>query len=460
MAVKEQKIIIDYNIPAFDYLDYLMEAVEENKPFKYQEVNQITSRYAGKTVAGTIALIKTIITAWRVKKSIVIYVLRMRYKDFGKAWKEILNWLNKFQIPYYTKKGDGEISVLGSKIYVKGCYTTNSNQIAFIGETGLTMFSHGIIVFEEAFEFDEKTESAILEAIRGLKFRTIIYRTNPWFSNNWYIKRCFTSVSLNEEYLLNDENDGNIFQEKEDKVYHYARWTINPNLEASELRYLEDIKKNNPQRAKTVYYGLPGAYEGMVFADIMHKVNSNFVMKKWTSFTAGIDVGHVSSAMTAGLWAMEPFALYKIGEYYHSNKTSRYKESVELAQDILTFYSEQKEIFKFQNLNCFVDSADRGFISLLNTEARKLGKTWFLARACSKIDISHRISFCIYAINKEIINIHSSCKNTWTEWKMLAYDEKAEDDKVKLVKQNDHTFDSDMYALTPFMKKYISFSSL
>lgn len=43
---------------------------------------------------------------------------------------------------------------------------------------------------------------------------------------------------------------------------------------------------------------------------------------------------------------------------------------------------------------------------------------------------------------------------------MLAYDEKAEDGKIKLVKQNDHTWDSDMYALTPFMKRYTTYDIL
>jgi len=43
---------------------------------------------------------------------------------------------------------------------------------------------------------------------------------------------------------------------------------------------------------------------------------------------------------------------------------------------------------------------------------------------------------------------------------MLAYDEKAEDDKVKLVKQNGHTWDADMYALTPYMRRYNNYDLL
>jgi len=53
--------------------------------------------------------------------------------------------------------------------------------------------------------------------------------------------------------------DGNQFEEVGNKVYHYARWDINPNVGASEREYLEFIKENNPIRARTVYYGLPGS---------------------------------------------------------------------------------------------------------------------------------------------------------------------------------------------------------
>ncbi len=58
------------------------------------------------------------------------------------------------------------------------------------------------------------------------------------------------------------------------------------------------MRVNNPLRARTVYYGLPGAYEEWFFAETVHKIK--------TEFTVGVDVGHVSSAMTAGLWALEP----------------------------------------------------------------------------------------------------------------------------------------------------------
>ena len=137
MEQKEEKcpmIEVSYNISAFDYLDYLHKAVTNNLDFKYREVNQVTARFAGKTVAGTIAIIKALIAAKRSGRCIIIYVLRMRHKDVTKAWGEVLSWLDFYKVPYYCKKGEGEIFVLGSKIKLAGCYVTNSTQISFIGE--------------------------------------------------------------------------------------------------------------------------------------------------------------------------------------------------------------------------------------------------------------------------------------------------------------------------------------
>jgi hypothetical protein len=238
---------------------------------------------------------------------------------------------------------------------------------------------------------------------------------------------------------------GNQLEEKDNVLYHYMNLAINLEfLEEPYKRYFQRILKDNPNLARTEYYGLPGSRSGMVFAPLMHKIKTEFEMKRWEEFTAGVDVGHVSSATAAGLWALEARHLWKVGEYYHSNKEERFLEAVELAQEVLAFFAQQKDKFKFKELDCFVDNADPGFISLLNTEARKQGKVWFLARPCEKIPIENRVSCYNYCINKEMVGIHKTCKKTLQELSMLAYDEKAEDDKVKLIKQNDLTWDADM----------------
>jgi hypothetical protein len=78
-------IEVSYKIKALDYLDYLHKAVATNQDFKYREINQVTARFAGKTVAGTIAIVKALISAKRTGRSIIVYILRMRHKDVSKA---------------------------------------------------------------------------------------------------------------------------------------------------------------------------------------------------------------------------------------------------------------------------------------------------------------------------------------------------------------------------------------
>ena len=80
--------------------------------------------------------------------------------------------MSHYQLPYRQQVGKGVIYCLSTKIHVLGCYTTNSNQIAMIGLSG-AYTKHTIIVFEEAFEFDEKTILAVKEAIRGSKLSSI-----------------------------------------------------------------------------------------------------------------------------------------------------------------------------------------------------------------------------------------------------------------------------------------------
>lgn len=263
---------------------------------------------------------------------------------------------------------------------------------------------------------------------------------------------------VEEESLLS--GTGNQLEEKNGILYHYMRCDVNSFIDPPNWRYLQRILKDNPPLARTEYYGLPGSVTGMVFADSVHKIQTDFAFKRWDEFTAGIDVGYVSSAMAAGLWALEATRIWKVAEWYHSNKEIQFLETIELAQAILTFFEKERVIFKFQFLTAYVDSADPGFISLLNTEARRQNKLWFEAKACEKILVNHRISWYTYIINKGMVGIHKSCVKTLQELKMIAYDEKAEDDKVKLVKQNDHTWDADMYALTRYMGRYANYDLL
>lgn len=327
---KREVIKIENKVAAYHYKSYLSEAIKEGVDFKYSRVNQLGARLSGKTTSDNIELIRAILAAKKKKVSLVIFIFRMRHKEVVQAWGDIVQLLHKYKLPIIINKGTRLIQLWTSKIYVKGCYTTNSTEISLLGQAIQFGKDYGIVVFEVAKEFDRKTVDAVLVAIRGIKYQTIIFRSNPYLLTNWFVQECYNNVMVDEQNMLSGV--GNQLEEKQGVLYHYMRAEVNQLIDKPNWDYLQRILKDNPRLAKTEFYGLPGAYEGMVFADIMNKIKSEFEMKRWRDFTAGVDVGHVSSATAASLWALEPLHVWKVGEYYHSNKEEKFLEAVELAQ--------------------------------------------------------------------------------------------------------------------------------
>lgn len=78
---------------------------------------------------------------------------------------------------------------------------------------------YGIIVFEEAKEFNQKTIDAVLVAVRGIRHQTVIYRSNPYMLANWFVQKCYREVMFDASILK--YGLGNQFVEKEGRVYHY-----------------------------------------------------------------------------------------------------------------------------------------------------------------------------------------------------------------------------------------------
>lgn len=184
-----KKTIIQSNSPAYEYMRYIRDAIANKEPFKYSEVNQLGARLSGKTTSDNIELIKAIFRAAKTKQRLFILVVRMHHKNVPDAWEDIINILNKLKLPYKTWSGKGIIRVGTTKIHVRGCYTTNSTEVSFLG-FNIQNAKYGVIVFEEAKEFDDKTVDAILVAVRGIKYQTVLYRSNPYHLNNWFPQKC------------------------------------------------------------------------------------------------------------------------------------------------------------------------------------------------------------------------------------------------------------------------------
>jgi hypothetical protein len=78
---------------------------------------------------------------------------------------------------------------------VKGCYTTNSTDIAFLG-FGILSAYYGIVVFEEAREFDQKTVNAVLVAIVALNIKLLSTEATPMSLLVGSLKNAITRLLL------------------------------------------------------------------------------------------------------------------------------------------------------------------------------------------------------------------------------------------------------------------------
>lgn len=142
-----------------------------------------------------VELARAIIRAYKEKDRLVIIILRMRYKNQGDAWNDIIKTLEQYKIPFRALVGKGIIKVWSTTIFVKGCYTTNSTDIAFLG-FGILSAYYGIVVFEEAREFDQKTVNAVLVAIVALNIKLLSTEATPMSLLVGSLKNAITRLLL------------------------------------------------------------------------------------------------------------------------------------------------------------------------------------------------------------------------------------------------------------------------
>lgn len=230
-----KSIRIENKLEAYHYMNYLESAILEDSDFKWATIKQLGARLSGKTTSDNIELIRAILAARKKKVRLVIFIFRMRYKHVIQAWNDIAQLLQKYQMPTIVNKGNRLIQIWTTKIYVKGCYTTNSTDISMLGQAVQYGTDYGIIVFEEAKEFDKKTIDAVLVAIRGIKYQTVIFRSNPYLLTNWFVQECYKEVMVDEKNML--EGEGNQLEEKGNTLYHYMRCTVNRFIDKPNWNY-------------------------------------------------------------------------------------------------------------------------------------------------------------------------------------------------------------------------------
>jgi len=66
----QKKIILRQEIPEYQYLSFIHQAIKNKTPFKYSEINQLGARQSGKTTSDNIELVRAIIEAVKTKQTL------------------------------------------------------------------------------------------------------------------------------------------------------------------------------------------------------------------------------------------------------------------------------------------------------------------------------------------------------------------------------------------------------
>lgn len=178
--------------------------------------------------------------------------------------------------------------------------------------------------------------------------------------------------------------------------------------------------------------GLWVVAEGLIYPEAAEGAYTveNDLKRRYTEYHISIDYGTLNPC-SMGLWGLSEGIWYRIKEYYHSGRDTRFQ---------LTDEEYYLELIKLaDNLpirSVVIDPSAASFI----TAIQKHGK--FHVRQANNAVIDG-IRNTAAALQKGKIRICKSCTNALSEFGAYRWDEKANEDKP--IKENDHAMDDIRY---------------
>lgn len=435
---------------AFNYI--------KNGRFDTSEDNECGSRKSAKT--------------WSIEKFILLisngrltasYVFRKMNKDLEETIASFLDRCEMFEIPFKWEATKKLCTFQnGSFVKFKGLKTQNDKRAKITGLAAAPL-THGVVEwYEEAFEFTNQDIAYASQAVRGGNGTRLTIRScNPWLITNWYIEYLQQNQTFEKSIL---GNVGNQFKRIREtivdkrnnmtiqvvKVFNYTNWRVNSHLNTDDIIAIEQTRKMSPSLSNPSYYGVPGAMSGLIFYELMYKVNDIDFMP--VEFSGGIDYGVAGSNTTYGLWGRDGSGqkIGKFGEWYHDNEKEGFMEPVDMARQIINFIVARTREWPLllRGHRVFVDYAATGFLSILKSFAHEQGLTWLSFEASYKPEVIESINFWYNCLSFGVIAISkNNCPKTIEEYSTMAWDVKENTDEVKPIKKWDHTWDSDKYAV-------------
>lgn len=470
----------------FTYLNEIPYWLLGKSDFTHNEYNLSGSRHSSKTYSVSEMIASIIAISIKLNKSVAIYGFRKLNKDIKDMVKEIYEALKligfidgkDFTLKYPNHQADFRFKGTKSFIRVMGVYSNSNDRVPLKGlsRSEIKGFDLAVEWEEEANELSQAEFQAITFAIGNCKKRIKITTCNPDNLYQYHISYMNDRVPFDlSKMKQNNEQIKSILDNNKFKLFHYSNWKVNKHhLELDIINELEELKILDPIKAQAWYYGVPSILKGAIFARYLKylKTELDFQVEK---IVGGLDIGMATSATghptAASLWFTGrnkiSRRIHKESEYYHSNADMEYKDTYQLANEIINYYVKEASQFEAMKygFTCFVDYGNGGlaFIDVLNAETRKRNLHWlkFIPSDKSVMFLNDRIDFTTVTMLKGIMSINwERCPHTKRQYNLIQWLPKnkldTNNNEPKMLDLHDDTWDSDMMALMEDMRPIMS----
>ncbi len=281
-----------------------------------------------------------------------------------------------------------------------------------------TTVSKGYLNFvwiEEAFELPSEADFLKLDLSvpRGQTPQNLFKQTtltfNPWSETHWLKKRFFD----------NTPDNCDVFS---------TNYKINEFLDETDIKVFEEMRKSNPRKYDVAGLGNWGISEGLVYENFeAGTVNTNEDAEHWKSFF-GLDYGYSNDPTAFIAIKVNPKEklIYVFDEFYKKRMLN-----CDIANEIIKKGYAKEKI----RADCAEPKS--------NDDLRRLGISRIMPSSKGKDSILNGIAnICEYRI---IVN--PACVNTLRELSTYVYDERRNENGLKLPKDCDnHLMDALRYA--------------
>lgn len=462
------------NIPnVYSYFFDILRCMYEKKHLPTDEINIVGGRKSGKTTA--VQLFFSLICMLGLNY-VGLIAFRATIDDSKQLLDDFKNTYDAYSLNYKTNVSRSTINMNKCDIRISGLNSMSKGNVA--KKSGLAKFGNVkyiVIFFEERFEFQEKDVLAIKEAVRSIDptIKNVEYLMiqvcNPWAKSSpyisylgkyqtWDINKLKTTGSQIGLYNI-PVGDGKVKR----TIIHYTNWrAIKEYLSESDIKGILDTWNQDPKRAPTTDFGLPGYETGAIYTDLMSNLGKA-IYQEHEYLCGGMDYGwgresNSGKTVCYFLGYSEGNGIDIYDEYVHSN--SECAKSPDLvAQEVCLFY--RNAMFRYIeavgwnspfNITVRVDNMAIGMIQILNSTAQRYNMSWLRFTKCKKYAVADRIEITRSTMYQHKLRLSDNVKLLKQEMEMAYYEPDAKDAN-KRVKANDHGINAFEYGIESFFFK-------